>query len=155
MLCRSIANLISVKVQCCECLCVGNKMNMREMEIGWELPYYFVRHQQDGVPQYLRSYCREDSVWWMSMFREKDEYERDENRIRIAFLFGKAVVRYCAPVCRILFFARCFDEFRKVHRVLSGFSLLSEISRNLGRFCSIFHIFVKSCLNFKWSLESL
>jgi hypothetical protein len=97
MSCPNISDFIAFKVQRSECLWIEKKMKTRYMKIRWELPCYFLRHQLDVVPQHVRFYCNQASVWWVSMCTEENVYKRDENGMRITELFLKTSARCCAP----------------------------------------------------------
>jgi hypothetical protein len=65
----------------------------------WKLPYWFLSHQQDVLPQYFQLYSFQidcwGSVWWVSMCRENYKYDIDRNKLIITVLVFKASARYC------------------------------------------------------------
>ena len=71
--------------------------NIRSIQIAWKLLRCFSRHQQDVSPQHLQFHYDQGSGFWVSTCREKDEYEIDENTMRITELFLNASARCSAP----------------------------------------------------------
>jgi hypothetical protein len=115
-----ISNLIVLKVEFFEYLCKIIKMNLwkikrifiqgcfevikikGEITPAWDIPVfillcYFVIYHSDIVFLHLQFDCFEGRVLWVSIWNNKNEFDKNEKNIYFTMLFCNALLTYCIP----------------------------------------------------------